>query len=53
VADGCVAISPGHLVVAPPDEAHWHGAAKGADCTMLAITWGTTCWHEEVPDLEH
>ena len=53
VADGCVAVSTGHLVVAPPNEAHWHGAAKGADCTMLAVTWGTTCWHEEVPDLEH
>ena len=53
VADGCVAVSPGHLVVAPPNETHSHGAAKGADCTLLAITWGTTCWHEEVPDLEH
>ena len=50
-ADGAVAINPGHLVVAPPDEAHWHGAADGSDCTLLAVTWGTTCWHDEIPDL--
>ena len=36
-------------VVAPPDEAHWHGAVPNTDCTMLAITWGTTCWHDEAP----
>ena len=50
-ADGSVDIEPGTLVVAPADEAHWHGAARGVDCTMLAVTWGTTCWHDEVPDL--
>jgi quercetin dioxygenase-like cupin family protein len=49
--DGAVALGRGDLVVAPPDERHWHGAAAGAECTMLAITWGTTCWHEDVPDL--
>ena len=52
-ADGAVAINPGHLVVAPPGEAHWHGAMDGSDCTLLAVTWGTTCWHDAVPDLVH
>ena len=51
LADGAVAINAGHLVIAPPDEAHWHGATDGCDCTLLAVTWGTTCWHDEVPDL--
>jgi hypothetical protein len=23
----------------------------GSDCTLLAVTWGTTCWHDAVPDL--
>ena len=49
--DGRVELEPGTLVVAPPNEAHWHGAAPGSDCTMLAVTWGTTCWHDEAPDL--
>ena len=49
--DGSLNLEPGSLVVAPPDEAHWHGAAPGTDCTMLAVTWGTTCWHDEAPDL--
>ncbi len=49
--DGRVELDPGTLVVAPPDEAHWHGAAPGSDCTMLAVTWGVTCWHDEAPDL--
>ena len=49
--DGRVELEPGTLVVAPPDEAHWHGAAPGSDCTMLAVTWGVTCWHDEAPDL--
>lgn len=49
--DTSISLEPGTLVVAPPDEAHWHGAAPGVDCTMLAVTWGTTCWHDEVPDL--
>ena len=44
-----VILEEGHLVVAPPNEAHWHGAVPNTDCTMLAITWGTTCWHDEAP----
>ena len=50
--DRAVALGQGDLVVAPPDERHWHGAAAGTDCTMLAVTWGTTCWHDSAPDLE-
>ena len=50
-ADGAVALEPGTLVVAPPNERHWHGAAPGEDCTLLCVTWGTTCWSDEVPDL--
>jgi quercetin dioxygenase-like cupin family protein len=44
-----VELAVGTLVVAPPDEQHWHGAAAGEDCTLLAVTWGTTCWHDEAP----
>ena len=50
-ADGAVDLELGALVVAPPDERHWHGAAAGTDCTMLAVTWGATCWEETSPDL--
>ena len=42
-------IAPGTHVVAPADERHYHGAARGADAVWLAITWGTTAW-EDAPD---
>tara|TARA_Y100001960_G_C14419489_1_gene702188 strand:- start:204 stop:575 length:372 start_codon:yes stop_codon:yes gene_type:complete len=51
-SDGTVFLQPGSLVVAPPNEEHWHGAAPNTNCTMLAITWGTTCWHDETPDVD-
>lgn len=47
-ADGEVELPQGSLVVCPPDERHWHGAAAGSDATLLALTWGTTHW-EDVP----
>jgi quercetin dioxygenase-like cupin family protein len=47
--DGEVALAQGTLVVCPADEPHWHGAAAGADTTLLAITWGTTAWTDEAP----
>ena len=50
--DGAVTLAPGTLVVAPPGERHWHGAADGSDCTLLCVTWGTTCWSDEVPQPE-
>ena len=31
-------------------ERHFHGAASGADCVWLAITWGVTEWEDEAPD---
>ncbi len=48
-ADGEVPLEVGALVVCPPDEAHWHGAAAGHDTTLLAVTWGTTAWTDEAP----
>ncbi len=49
-ADGSVELEPGHLVVCPADERHWHGAANAGDATLLAITWGTTQWEDTFPD---
>ena len=48
-AEGEVRMQPGTLVVCPPDERHWHGAAPGCDSTLLAVTWGTTQWEHEAP----
>jgi quercetin dioxygenase-like cupin family protein len=48
-ADGEVPLEPGALVVTPPGERHWHGAAAGRDAAVLAITWGTTQWEDEAP----
>lgn len=49
-ADGSVELHPGDVVVCPVDERHWHGAAPGHDASMLAITWGTTRWEDQVPE---
>ena len=43
-------LAPGTVVSAPPDERHWHGAMPGADCTWLALTYGTTAWEDSNPD---
>ncbi len=51
-ADGEVVLEPGDLVVSPPGERHWHGAASGADATLLAVTWGTTQWEDARPDVQ-
>ena len=48
--DGAVELAPGTLVVTPPDERHWHGAAPGATTTLLAVTWGTTAWETVAPE---
>jgi quercetin dioxygenase-like cupin family protein len=45
-----VALSPGDLVVTPPGERHWHGAAEDRT-VFLAITWGSTAWEDDSPDL--
>ena len=49
-ADGGVDLEVGTLVVCPPDERHWHGAAPGTDTTLLAVTWGTTRWETVAPE---
>jgi len=49
-ADGEVALSPGALVVSPPGERHWHGAAAARDASVLAVTWGTTQWEDAAPE---
>ena len=41
-------LQPGDLVITPPDEVHWHGAAQGAHLTHLALSFGQTRWLEEV-----
>lgn len=46
---GEIALRPGTLVEAPANEAHWHGAAPGADATLLCITWGITDWTDRAP----
>lgn len=48
-ADGEVRLDEGTLVVCPAGERHWHGAAPGTSCTLLALTWGTTRWEELAP----
>ncbi len=49
-ADGEVQLAPGTLVICPPNERHWHGAARGNDSTLLAVTWGTTQWEPVAPE---
>ena len=44
-------IKAGDLVVAPPGEEHWHGAAEDHGVEHLALSFGETAWAEPV-DLE-
>src|SRR5438067_10175448 len=50
-------IKPGDIVVCPPDEKHWHGAAPDSPMTHLAIQEsldGTPVrWMEKVSDEEY
>jgi quercetin dioxygenase-like cupin family protein len=48
--DAGIELGPGSLVHAPSGERHWHGAARQADCTLLATTWGTTVWEDLAPE---
>ena len=49
--DGSIeVIGAGDLVVAPPDEEHWHGAADDAEVRHLALSFGATEWLEPVED---
>jgi quercetin dioxygenase-like cupin family protein len=46
VDDGAVDLQPGTLVLTPPNERHWHGAALGSDAKILSYTWGVTAWDD-------
>ena len=49
--DGGVAeVAAGDLVVASPDEEHWHGATDDAEVRHLALSFGTTEWLDPVED---
>ena len=43
-------IGAGDLVVTPPDEEHWHGAAEDGELEHLALSFGDTAWAEQVED---
>lgn len=43
----------GDIVWAAPGELHWHGAAPDGYLLHLAISLGTTEWHEPVGDDEY
>jgi quercetin dioxygenase-like cupin family protein len=47
-ADGTIDLAAGTLVVSPPGERHWHGAAAGAPAAILSLAWGATIW-EDLP----
>jgi quercetin dioxygenase-like cupin family protein len=46
-------LGAGDTVWIAPGEMHWHGAAPGAYLLHLAISLGTTEWHEPVKDNEY
>jgi quercetin dioxygenase-like cupin family protein len=49
--DGTVEeLATGDLVVAPPGEEHWHGAAAEREVVHLALSFGDTEWFEPVGD---
>ena len=50
--DGIVELLPGTLVVSPPGERHWHGAAASEPTAVLSLAWGTTDWEELLPDVD-
>ncbi|HSK93518.1 MAG TPA: cupin domain-containing protein [Candidatus Angelobacter sp.] len=43
-------IAAGDLVVTPPGEEHWHGAAAEGELEHLALSFGDTTWAEKVED---
>jgi quercetin dioxygenase-like cupin family protein len=46
-------LAVGDTVWIEPGEMHWHGAAPGSYLLHLAISLGTTEWHEPVKDHEY
>ena len=51
--EAVVTIRPGDVVVTPPDEWHWHGAAADRFMTHLSITEGGAEWGDHVTDAEY
>jgi quercetin dioxygenase-like cupin family protein len=41
-------IGTGDVVLAPPDEEHWHGASETEGVAHLALSFGATSWKEPV-----
>jgi quercetin dioxygenase-like cupin family protein len=50
--DEGVILTPGDLVVTPPEERHWHGAGTTTAGVFLTVTWGTTTWEDVAPVFE-
>ena len=46
-------LTVGDVVWVPPGERHWHGAGPGSIMTHLAVSLGTTTWHDEVSEDEY
>lgn len=40
-------LTPGDSVQVPPDEVHWHGAAKDSPMLHLSITVDATAWTDD------
>jgi quercetin dioxygenase-like cupin family protein len=43
-------VEAGDVVVAPPHEEHWHGAAEDTAVEHLALSFGATLWLGPVED---
>jgi quercetin dioxygenase-like cupin family protein len=49
IRDGTVEnVAAGDVVVTPPNEEHWHGAAEDAEVRHVALSFGATEWLEPV-----
>ena len=46
-------INSGNMVVTPPDEVHWHGAAPDHLMTHLAVSEGEPNWGDHVTDQQY
>lgn len=48
-----IAIRPGDVAQAPPNEWHWHGAAPNHFMSHVSITEGETEWGDHLTDAEY
>lgn len=46
-------IRAGDVVWCPPGERHWHGGGPDTTLLHLAVSLGTTTWHQEVAQTEY